>query len=192
MKRKDLENLGLDAETIDNVMRLHGQTVNSMQEQITSLEASEANLKEQNAKHEKDLKKLQDDNADNEALKATIKDLQKQNDEAKAEYDTKLTAMQRDSAIDKVLATSGAKNTKAIKALLDDDKIVFKDGELSGLNEQLEAYKQSDAYLFDMGTKRKGYEPNGGNTATAYSSMEEAFEANDMDGYLLQQKESEE
>ena len=191
MKREDLKKLGLEDEAIESVMKLHGQTVNGLQEQVTALQASEANLKSQNEKHEKDLKTLQKDNDDNETLKQTIKDLQKQNADAKAGYEKQLVGMQRDSAIEKALATSGAKNTKAVKALLDADKIVFKDGELSGLAEQLEAYKQSDPYMFDMGTKSEGYEPAGGSPAKTYSSMEEAIKADDLEIFLAQDKESE-
>lgn len=191
MKREDLKKLGLEDEAIESVMKLHGQTVNGLQEQVTALQASEANLKSQNEKHEKDLKTLQKDNDDNETLKQTIKDLQKQNADAKAGYEEQLVGMQRDSAIEKALATSGAKNTKAVKALLDADKIVFKDGELSGLAEQLEAYKQSDPYMFDMGTKPEGYEPAGGSSAKTYSSMEEAIKADDLESFLAQDKESE-
>lgn len=191
MKREDLKKLGLEDEAIESVMKLHGQTVNGLQEQVTALQASEANLKSQNEKHEKDLKTLQKDNDDNETLKQTIKDLQKQNADAKAGYEKQLVGMQRDSAIEKALATSGAKNTKAVKALLDADKIVFKDGELSGLSEQLEAYKQSDPYMFDMGKKPEGYEPAGGSSAKTYSSMEEAIKADDLESFLAQDKESE-
>lgn len=191
MKREDLKKLGLEDEAIESVMKLHGQTVNGLQEQVTALQASEANLKSQNEKHEKDLKTLQKDNDDNETLKQTIKDLQKQNADAKAGYEEQLVGMQRDSAIEKALATSGAKNTKAVKALLDADKIVFKDGELSGLSEQLEAYKQSDPYMFDMGKKPEGYEPAGGSPAKTYSSMEEAIKADDLESFLAQDKESE-
>lgn len=191
MKREDLKKLGLEDEAIESVMKLHGQTVNGLQEQVTALQASEANLKSQNEKHEKDLKTLQKDNDDNETLKQTIKDLQKQNADAKAGYEKQLVGMQRDSAIEKALATSGAKNTKAVKALLDADKIVFKDGELSGLAEQLEAYKQSDPYMFDMGKKPEGYEPAGGSPAKTYSSMEEAIKADDLESFLAQDKESE-
>lgn len=191
MKREDLKKLGLEDEAIESVMKLHGQTVNGLQEQVTALQASEANLKSQNEKHEKDLKTLQKDNDDNETLKQTIKDLQKQNADAKAGYEKQLIGMQRDSAIEKALATSGAKNSKAVKALLDADKIVFKDGELSGLAEQLEAYKQSDPYMFDMGTKPEGYEPAGGSPAKTYSSMEEAIKADDLESFLAQDKESE-
>lgn len=191
MKREDLKKLGLEDEAIESVMKLHGQTVNGLQEQVTALQASEANLKSQNEKHEKDLRTLQKDNGNNETLKQTIKDLQKQNAEAKAEYEQQLVGMQRDSAIEKALATSGAKNTKAVKALLDADKIVFKDGELSGLAEQLEAYKQSDPYMFDMGTKPEGYGPAGGSPAKTYSSMEEAIKADDLESFLAQDKESE-
>lgn len=47
-------------------------------------------LKAQNAKHEDDLKALQKSVGDNDALKQTIEDLQKQNDEAKSTYEAQI------------------------------------------------------------------------------------------------------
>lgn len=79
-----------------------------------------------------------------------------------------------------------------MSALLDPDKIIFKDGELSGVKEQIEALKQSDAYLFDLGTKQKGYEPAGGSAITNYKTFDEAMEKGDVDGFLRQQIEESE
>ena len=44
---------------------------------------------------------------------------------------------------------AGAKNTKAVLALLDLDKVsVDEDGQLFGISEQLEELQKTDAYLF--------------------------------------------
>ena len=192
MNRKDLKDLGLSDEQVDKVMAAHGKATADFKDQIGQLESSEANLKAQNAKHEDDLKALQKSVGDNDALKQTIKELQKQNDEAKSTYEAQILGIKRDTAIEKALSQSGAKNSKAIRALLDGDKIVFKDGELIGVDDQLNALKESDPYMFDLGTKAAGYEPNGGSTANIYTSMEEAIKANDLDTYLQQTNESEE
>lgn len=54
-----------------------------------------------------------------------------------------------DSALDVALAGSGAKNTKALRALLDMEKISFKDDALHGFTEQLEQIKAENDYLFE-------------------------------------------
>ncbi len=54
-----------------------------------------------------------------------------------------------DSALDVALAGSGAKNTKALRALLDMEKISFKDDALHGFTEQLEQIKTENDYLFE-------------------------------------------
>ncbi|MEY8370131.1 phage scaffolding protein [Aerococcaceae bacterium 50-4] len=192
MNRKELKELGLTDEQVEAVMASHGKATSEFKERIGQLESSEANLKAQNQKHEKDLKDLQKDAGDNDALKQTIKDLQKQNEDAKADYEAEIKGIKRDTALEKALSQSGAKNSKAIKALLDADKILFEDNKLIGVDEQLTALKESDPYMFDMGKKPDGYEPNAGGLATLYSSMEEAIKADDLDTYLAQSKESEE
>src|SRR5699024_3047380 len=126
MNRKELKELGLSDEQVDKVMVAHGKATADFKDQIGQLESSEANLKAQNAKHEDDLKALQKSAGDNDALKRTIKDLQKQNDEAKETYEAQILGIKRDTAIEKALSQSGAKNSKAIRALLDGDKIVYK------------------------------------------------------------------
>lgn len=63
-----------------------------------------------------------------------------------------LSALQLASAIDLALAKSGAKNAKAVKALLDENKLAFKDGSVEGLDEQLAQIKADNDYLFEQRT----------------------------------------
>ena len=119
--------------------------------------------------------------------------MQKENADNEAKYNESLVAFQRDTALNNLLTGSKVKNAKAVLALLDQDKIVYKDGELSGVKEQIESLKKSDAYLFDLGTKQGNYNPAGGNTVTEYASFDEAMEKGDVDGFYRQQiEESEE
>ncbi len=83
-------------------------------------------------------------------------ELQTKLDELQAKYDTdtaalsdKLNGAERSYAIDMALSKSGARSTKALKALLDDGKIEYKDGALSGLDEQIESVKKEHGYLFE-------------------------------------------
>lgn len=192
MKREELKKLGLSDEQVDAVMAQHGQTVQSLNTQIATLQQSETELKNQVSKNAEDLKKLHKDNSDNEELKKQLKELQKENAAQEEKYQESLTKVQRDSALSALLAEAKVKNPKAVAALLDDEKIVFKDGELSGAKEQIESLQKSDAYLFDLGTKQGGYNPSAGQPATNYASFDEAMEKGDVDGFLRQQIESEE
>lgn len=90
-------------------------------------------------------------------------DIQKAKDEAAASVDTsELEGVKNEntklkeeneqlkfnSAVEIKLATSGAKNTKALRALLDESKFTMGENGLEGFDEQLEAIKTSDSYLF--------------------------------------------
>lgn len=192
MKREELKKLGLSDEQVDVVMAQHGQTVQSLNTQIATLQQSETDLKGQLSSRDKDLAKLQKDNKDNEELLGQIDSLKKQYKDLEKTSSDNLVKIQRESALNSLLVESKVKNPKAVAALLDDEKIVFKDGELSGAKEQIESLQKSDAYLFDLGTKQGGYNPSAGQPATNYASFDEAMEKGDVDGFLRQQIESEE
>ena len=64
------------------------------------------------------------------------------------------------------LALSGAKNEKAVKALLELEKIELADGKLEGLSEQLKELKKNCAYLFNSDDKKPQF------TAQNKGSME--------------------
>lgn len=89
--------------------------------------------------------KLKDfDGVDVEGLKTSVKDWEKK-------YNTDMAGVKKTAAVDMAILQAKGKNPKAIKALLDMDKISLKDdGTLEGLD--LEGLKKSDGYLFDIET----------------------------------------
>lgn len=192
MKKEDLLALNIDEDTAKKIMEMHGATVTKAKAEVDEKNATITDLQSQLTSRDKDLKKLQKDNGDNEALKTQINDLQQQYKDLEKSSAEKLVAIQRESALNNLLAEAKVKNPKAVAALLDQDKIVFKDGELSGAKEQVEALQKSDSYLFDLGKKQGGYNPPAGSASTNYASFEEAMEKGDVDGFLKQQIESEE
>lgn len=191
MKKEDLIALGLSEEQAKSVMTEHGKTVTTLNAQISTLQASEKELQSQAAKHAEDLKVLQKNAGTSEELKQQIKQLQKENSDKEQQYQQELIDIQRNSALNQVLTESKVKNVKAVAALLDNDAITFKDGQLIGAKEQLESLVKTDAYLFDLGTKPGSYNPAGGESVTTLS-FEEAMEKGDLDSYLKQKIESEE
>lgn len=60
---------------------------------------------------------------------------------------------EKNTAINQAISNAKGKNTKAILALVDSDKITYKDGKLEGLEDQLKELQKSDAYLFDAPVK---------------------------------------
>lgn len=86
--------------------------------------------------------------------------LQKQYDELKDKYKAETESLNRkiddvvkNSAIDMAIYREKGKNAKAIKALIDMEKVTVKeDGTIVGLD--LESIKKTDGYLFDVETKQ--------------------------------------
>lgn len=106
---------------------------------------------------------LEKGNKSNEDLQTQIEDYKKQVETLKTES----AATQKQAAIDLALVKNGAKNPKAVNALLDSEKVELTDEGIKGLDEQLEALKESDAYLFQAGEDdgnpqiQTGEDPNG-------------------------------
>ena len=76
--------------------------------------------------------------------------LERQRAELQNKHAAELLGLRLDNAVDSALATAGARNLKAVRALLELDRVSLgDDGMLSGLSEQIDALVKSDGYLFD-------------------------------------------
>jgi len=114
-----------------------------------------------------------------EELKKQIETLQAENKKAGDEWQAKLSKMQLDFALERALTTAKAKNPKAVKALLDMEKVKLDGEQLLGLDDQLKAIQQSDPYLFgEPGRVGGGTNPPGGTEPkTIDQQIEEAIKA---------------
>lgn len=119
----------------------------------------------------KTVKELQKDVDASEALKLKLDDLEgklgaKDKEIEKVKFDFKLEAKMKEV---------GAKNIKAIKALIDMEQVKLEDGELVGFDTQIEALKESDSYLFEevgkgtLGSAGNHKRDNGANTKNPFS-----------------------
>lgn len=84
----------------------------------------------------------------NEDLLKQIEDLKATNAKNISDYEAKISAREKDYLIDSALSSAKSKNNKAVKSLLDLEKVTVKDGKLEGITEQIEALRKSDSYLF--------------------------------------------
>lgn len=85
---------------------------------------------------------------DAEGLQAEIARLQGENKTVKEQYENDLKSTKLNSALELKLIKEGAVNAKAVKALLDLDKISLDNDNLVGIDEQLSALKESDKWAF--------------------------------------------
>lgn len=92
--------------------------------------------------------------------KAQIDALKAEAKKAEEAHKATIDGMRRDSAINQALASAKARNAKAVRALLDESKLVLnEDGTLSGLKEQLEAVQKDNGYLFEESDHGEGGKP---------------------------------
>jgi len=111
---------------------------------------------------DKQLEELKKASGTSEELKKQIEQLQADNKKASEEWQAKFAKMQLDFAIEKALTAAKAKNAKAVKALLDMEKVKLDGEQLLGLDDQLKALKESDPYLFgESGKVGSGTNPPG-------------------------------
>lgn len=120
-------------------------------------------LKQSVSDRDKQLDMLKAASGDNEELKKQIETMKQQNAEQEKAHKAELAQLRLDNAIDTALAAAGAKNGKAVKALIDVSKVKLgEDDKLSGWEEQLAAVQKSDAYLFTEKQKSnnfRGFQP---------------------------------
>lgn len=125
--------------------------------------------------------KLKNANTEIETLKTSQKNIQteyenfKKGSISQADYEAKkkeiednskaeIEKVRLESKIDLAINNAKAKNVKSVKANLDLEKIKLDGDKLLGFDDQIEALKKSDAYLFDIDNPiNKGVENNGGN-----------------------------
>ncbi|EHM7942938.1 phage scaffolding protein [Listeria monocytogenes] len=148
MERDFLKELGLEKETIDSIMVEHGKSIQNEKDKVTSAEAERDGLKSQLAQRDDDIEALKTDSGTSKSLKAQLETLQDNYETLKKDSEAKLVETRKGAALDLALANAKARNPKAVKALLDNDKLELTDEGLKGLDEQLGALQESDAYLF--------------------------------------------
>lgn len=116
-------------------------------EKFNAVNEDNKNLKKQLKERDGQLEELK--KIDPEGLKQKIEELQQTNEQTKNDYEKKLADQAFNFALKGALADAKVKNPKTVEALLNKDAIKLDGDKLLGLEEQLKAIKESDAYLFE-------------------------------------------
>lgn len=162
MTRKQLEDLGLTKEQADSVMKINDDDIENAKgtasTEIKNLQTEVEGLKTQVGDRDKQLETLKASAGDNADLKKQIEDLQTENATAKATHESELNQLKIDFAVEKALTGAKAKNIKAVKALLElGEAKLDKDGNVKGLDEQIEKLRSGDdtKFLFEAQKQQK-------------------------------------
>lgn len=98
--------------------------------------------------------------AGHEDLTKQIATLTEQNKQTTTDFQAKLDQQAYDHALKNALTGAKVKNTKAIEALLNKENIKLDGENLTGLDDQLKALRESDAYLFEQEQQQQQSIPN--------------------------------
>lgn len=164
MKKEDLIKLGLTEEQAEKVAEAFTEELKGFIPKSRFDEVNEAKkrLQEDLKKRDEQLEELK--KIDAEELKAEITRLQEENKQTQKQYEKELNKIKLENAIEKALIAAKAKNIKAVKALLDLEKIKLDGEDLIGLKEQLDNLQKAEdsKFLFDDGRNNpqfKGFKP---------------------------------
>lgn len=148
MKRKFLEDLGLDKDAIDKVMAENGADIEAAKADYDALKQERDSLAAQVTERDGQLETLRKSAGENEALTKQIADLQAENLAARQQYESDMKELKLSTAI-KLALGDAAQDTELVAGLFDKSKLILsEDGKVTGLEEQLKALKKEKAFLF--------------------------------------------
>ena len=139
MKRKFLEDLKLEKETIDKIMDEHGKDV-------TKLTTERDNFKNQYETAQTALKGFE--GVDVNELQTKISTLNTQLANKDTEWQGKLDELEFSGLLKDAVKGAGARNDKAVIALLDVANLKNSKNRQADITTALEAVKKNNAYLF--------------------------------------------
>lgn len=148
MKRKFLEDLGLEKDAIDKIMAENGNDVNAAKSDYEAVKQQLDTVNAQIQERDKQLEGLKKSSGDNEALQKQITDLQAENKAAKEKYEADMKELKLTTAI-KLTIGDSAHDAELVAGLVDKGKLVLnEDGTVSGLEEQVKVIRKEKAFLF--------------------------------------------
>ena len=164
MKKEDFIALGISPELAAKAAEASGRDLEGYvpKNQLDTASSENKALKQSIADRDKQLETLKASAGDNEELKKQIETMKQQNADQEKAHKAELAQIRLDNAIDAALISAGAKNGKAVKALIDVSKVKLgEDGKLTGWDDQIKAVQKSDAYLFNAKQQNnfRGFQP---------------------------------
>lgn len=154
LTREFLKDLGVEGDSLEKIMAEVGKEhtndakVAELQSQVDSLKSSNEDLTSQVSARDDQLDELSKQAGNSKELSAKIDELKQANQESSTAYEAKIATINKNNKIDLALRDAGARNPKAVRALLDESKVSVDGDNIIGLADQLKSLEDSDSYLF--------------------------------------------
>ena len=182
MRREFLKNLGIeDKNIIDQILDENSADIGRAKGELDTYKSKVTDLETKLASKDSEISTLKTKVGDTDSLNAQITQLTAEKNELTTKLNTEVSKLQKEHAVESGIRDAKGKNIKAIKALLDMDKITYENNELSGLTEQLQtlASAEDSSMLFGASNSPAGTDPynpptggQGGTPPTAKSFAE--------------------
>ena len=181
MKRDFLKNLGIeDKDIIDKILDENSSDIGRAKGELETYKNKVTDLEGKVSTQENEIKSLKEKSDNIDALNDKITQLETDKTNLTNELNTKVAQIQKTHAIENGVRDAKAKNVKAVMALLNMEKITYKEDKLEGLSDQLTALQsgESTSFLFGdtkpapAGTNLSNPPAGGGNPPSAKSFAE--------------------
>lgn len=144
MKKEFLEGMGLSKEQVDSIMAENSKDVEAAKGELdqtrTELEQAKFQLQEANA--------TIDGFKDYDQVKSQVEEYKNKYEQSVTEYEAKIADMQFGTTLEAAITAAGGRNAKAIKALLDVDKLKTSKDQTADIKTAIEACQKENEYLF--------------------------------------------
>lgn len=177
MLKDILKKHGVEDQVIENIFtdmaesKVYITKEQNIEERYSKVKNQKSELDKQLADRDKQIEELMKNNSSNTELLNQLEALKQENLNSKNEYESKISKLEFNYALDKALLGAKCRNTTALKALLRLDDIKMNEGKLEGLEEQLETLRENDGYLFEeVQGVNTGSVGNFGSTASSTNS----------------------
>jgi chromosome segregation ATPase len=145
MKRDFLKNLGIeDKDIIDKILDENSADIGRAKGELDTYKNKVTGLENDIKTKDATIATLQSKADSVDGLNQKISQLETDKTNLTNELNTKVSKIQKDHAIEGRIRDRKGRNIKAIKALLDEDKITFEDNTLGGIDEQLDALESAE------------------------------------------------
>lgn len=156
MKKEDLEKIGLTEEQQAEVFRLNGLAIEQYKTENVELTAKIQSLETEKTNLTTDLETANNTiqefkNMDIDAIKSKADEYKTKYEETEAKRIAELKDLELNHTLETGLLKAGAKNTKAVKALLDIEALKTSQNLDTDIEAAITGLKESDVYLFNDG-----------------------------------------
>jgi hypothetical protein len=146
MTKEELLALGLSEEQIAEVFKINGKDVEKAKGDLTTVQTEFASTKEQLKTANSEIESYK--SMDIEAIKASAESYKTKFEEAQSNAQKEIEALKFEHSLESALTKAGAKNVKAVKALLDIESLRNSKNIDSDLESAITTLKESENYLF--------------------------------------------